>query len=1000
MIFLEKRQSYYLINQPHMGESWHDGMSSAWDYDGRGAKKIEIDRGPYSLSNVEGKFPTAYIREMQVAKEGVFTLEMSVTFTEGFDGFILSLYDADENDMMRIITKDGAFTALGGCEEYVQLYKPESTLGRHWFNIILNFDEETITYYIDSCWCATLPMLAKSFKYLKVGTLGTHKVGVEMTGAVDLYANFALHDSFLHYPAGSVPFMWKADGKVFINHADELVLESVDGTSSAYKKFDAQKGNLILETYHFNYVNNGETVLDVMHGKSVLFSVSTKGGDLYLNGNKVRYFLDEMWYRFRFEVDTKNGSGKFYVNNKEPFEFTFESKSLDGIRYTSKDGAELRVDNIRLQHAIEYDDYCPRPIPPKGFGDYTIGINMCSLWRTGNHIGWDCITAFPETKPVIGYYDEGIPEVADWEIKFMVENGINQQYYCWYLGQYRNGPIKKSRLSDALVDGFMNAKYSDMMQFGLIFEAAATPESPESFKRYIVPFWIENFFTDKRYAKIGNKAVICIYSLQGIANKFGSEEAVKDCLDFLRAEVKKVGYEDLIIFTNINISEQAKAMGVDACYVYGWGRAGYSCDYQIAQQLVKKSKEHILPFIPTASTGYNRLPWDTERSPVIEPDEFRRLLQYYKDESLPALKEQPEWMHKFVMLSNWNEYGEGTYLCPHAQYGFGHIEAVRNVFTGGHDEGVITNFRPTANQLKRLSTLYPQERRMLRCHDSEDRPNNLNLIPKECMVLDMSPKLGNWSMDQMDVIETDGTLKGTSNDSDAKFQYNGALDIPCTQANVLKFTLDSSISDNVCIYYTTSDSPKWCSANKTVITILTGRHEYCVPLATGTRRIRPYYEPSKTYSGILTGIRIDPSTVSGVVSELIECALYHESNECHEGHLFINGEDMILDNDFVEMNGHFMVPIFPERCIIYRLNGFYKYNAQKKLLSIFANNKSIEFEIGSRKAKINGEVISLDVVPYFYNGLPMIPFDTVCDVFGYKFEYKNKNIYITTPFDK
>ena len=997
---MTKRASYYLINQPHMGENWHDGVSSSWDYDGRGAAKKDIDRGPYSISNISGEFPTALIREMQVAKEGVFTLENSVVFTEGFDGFIMSLYDADDNDFMRIITKDGSFLALGGCDEYVTLLKPASTLGKHWFNITIDFDQETITYYIDSIWCATLPMLAKSFKYLKVGTLGTHKVGVEMSGPVDLYANFALHDSFKHYPEGSVPFMWKTEGDVCINAADELVLKSENAKAVAYKKIDSQKGKLLLETYYFNYINNGKASLDIMHGNEVLFGISTKGGDLYLNGKKVRYFLDEMWYRLRFEVDTKIGTGKFSVNNKEPFEFKFNAKSIDGIKYTSADGAELRIDNIKFESIIEYEDYCPKPIVPKGYGDYNIGINMCSLWRTGNHIGWDCITAFPEIKPVLGYYDEGIPEVADWEIKFMVENGVTAQYYCWYLGQYRDGPIKKTRLSDALVDGFMNAKYSDMMQFGIIFEAAATPASPESFKKYIVPYWIENFFTDKRYARIGNKAVICIYSLDGIANRFGGVEKVKDCFDFLREQVKKVGFEDLIIFTNMEINERAKAMGVDACYVYGWNRPGNSCDYQIQQQLAKKSNEHILPFIPTASTGYNRLPWDTERSPVIEPSEFRRLLQYYKDVSLPALKDQPDWMHKFIMLSNWNEYGEGTYISPHAAHGFGHLEAVKKVFTDGHDEGVKINFKPTANQLKRLSTLYPQDRRTIRCHDSEERSNNITSLPESCLVLDMNPSLGNWETDQLDMVKTDGTLLGTSNNTDAKFSYVGKLDIPCITANTLKITLYSSASAFLCVYYTTSDNPKWGSANKSVITIFEGKHEYIIPLTSGTRRVRSYVEPSETYTGIITGIRIDPSTTPGVTSELFDCGLYNESVDKHEGHLFINGKDIVLDNDFVVKNGHFMVPIFPERCILMSLNAFYKYNASSKLLSIFANNRSIEFELGTRKAKINGETVSLDVIPYFYNGLPMVPIDLICDVFGYKFEFKNKNIFITTPFDK
>ena len=43
----------------------------------------------------------------------------------------------------------------------------------------------------------------------------------------------------------------------------------------------------------------------------------------------------------------------------------------------------------------------------------------------------------------------------------------------------------------------------------------------------------------------------------------------------------------------------------------------------------------------------------------------------------------------------------------------------------------------------------------------------------------MSPTLGNWTMDQMDEIKTDGsTIKGTSNGPDAKFEYHGKLDIP------------------------------------------------------------------------------------------------------------------------------------------------------------------------------------------------------------------------------
>ena len=89
--------------------TWHDGVGSGWNYDGRGARKFKTDRGPYNISNVSGEFPTAYIRELQTAKEGVFTLETTVVFSDGFDGFVMCFYDAEDNDAARIITRDGEY---------------------------------------------------------------------------------------------------------------------------------------------------------------------------------------------------------------------------------------------------------------------------------------------------------------------------------------------------------------------------------------------------------------------------------------------------------------------------------------------------------------------------------------------------------------------------------------------------------------------------------------------------------------------------------------------------------------------------------------------------------------------------------------------------------------------------------------------------------------------------------------------------------------------------
>jgi hypothetical protein len=36
---------------------------------------------------------------------------------------------------------------------------------------------------------------------------------------------------------------------------------------------------------------------------------------------------------------------------------------------------------------------------------------------------------------------------------------------------------------------------------------------------------------------------------------------------------------------------------------------------------------------------------------------------------------------RILLLDNWNEWSEGHYLAPHKEYGFGYLDAVREVFS-------------------------------------------------------------------------------------------------------------------------------------------------------------------------------------------------------------------------------------------------------------------------------------------------------------------------------
>ena len=76
-------------------------------------------------------------------------------------------------------------------------------------------------------------------------------------------------------------------------------------------------------------------------------------------------------------------------------------KSFDGANgkvaaetyFILPDGGEFEL--------VEHDDYVPEPTARANYDDYAVGVNVCSLWRNGDHYGWACITPYDEPRPVL-----------------------------------------------------------------------------------------------------------------------------------------------------------------------------------------------------------------------------------------------------------------------------------------------------------------------------------------------------------------------------------------------------------------------------------------------------------------------------------------------------------------------------------------------------------------------------------------------------------------------
>ena len=76
--------------------------------------------------------------------------------------------------------------------------------------------------------------------------------------------------------------------------------------------------------------------------------------------------------------------------------------------------------------------YVPEPKPVKS------AIEITALYYPGTEqmAEWDQVAqTLPEIKPLLGWYDEGNPEVIDWQIKWAVEHGISNFCVDWYWNQ-------------------------------------------------------------------------------------------------------------------------------------------------------------------------------------------------------------------------------------------------------------------------------------------------------------------------------------------------------------------------------------------------------------------------------------------------------------------------------------------------------------------------------------------------------------------------------------
>ena len=357
-------------------------------------------------------------------------------------------------------------------------------------------------------------------------------------------------------------------------------------------------------------------------------------------------------------------------------------------------------------------DYVPQPKPVTA--SHLLGVQSCNLWREGTaYAGWDYVYPYADKrKPYLGWYDEGNPEEADWEIKWQVEHGIGFEMHCWYRPNNAiNHPIKDGVLDQGIIKGLFNARYGNLKKFAIMCtDEGACETNPQDWRENIIPYWIEYFFKDPRYMKIDGKPLLSIYQIVNFQRMFGGADGARQAIHVLRDELHKAGFPGLVLLMELRSADRnsmrvMKEMGVDYCYAYTWGTPDVNVQRQRNMTQCDAAAAEHFGMLPSISMGWDREAWGVHDGGWVPMADYRALLQWTRDELMPS---QPadSLGREIVMLPNWNEFGEGHFLLPNASGGFGYLDAMREVFaaSGAHEDA-----KPTDQQKRRFTVLYPQD---------------------------------------------------------------------------------------------------------------------------------------------------------------------------------------------------------------------------------------------------------------------------------------------------
>ncbi len=985
------KDAVYLIDDD--GFMHWGNLSTSWDYVNDGEGPSWANQPGYWLLNTDKDGEIYVRRDCNEFSGGVMTYEVKFENLSG-DGFYIA-FGSREDAFLKLYTR--------GEELFVGDRRVASaSYGVHYLKLVMNMTGSAVTVTADTKACGTFDFDKPAFPFtcIKLG-YGEKARGAAKLYFSKLYVNYLFNDYCLNDYTGALPdgYIVKAPKSASVM-SDIRVEGKKDRTYISRNKkgdvtvtrhaFDKASGKVTFDMKYLMEKSEGKVSIALLKGTKPIVSVYDEGEELHCYcGCALRPHHKTVWQTLRMEADTDSGKATIWLNGKKTKVVDFENAATYAdsfsITYEAYEDSSLMFsDMLAWIKPEEPEDYVPAPVVPKKKGDYVVGMNICSLWREGTHAGWDCISPYDDVKSVLGFYDEGLPETSDWEIKFMVEHGIDYELYCWYSAEVHD-PIKSTHLHYAWLDGHFYAKYAEYEKFALLWEAAncSHPTCLEDFKYNLVPYWLDYFFSDPRYMRVDNKAIMSCFGVWCVERDLGGADKVREGLQYLRDEVKKLGYDDLIVMGCHDDPDHLKKCGFDAFHAYHWGGEGYKLETNIKanEDNIAKKAVHI---VPTVSVGFKNVGWGGSRRPNLSNQDMYNGLRYCIDNILPTY-EKDTWKSKMLHLSTWNEYGEGTYMMPSGLNGFGYLDAVRKaVCEDEPHEDVV----PNEKQKARIGYLRKQDRYILSRTKYDVRPLPETDTPVKTYTFKTEADLAQWEFNKLADLEIkNGHLCGRATEpypemilKDANFDASTIAYAKIVLTNrhgdnnapTVTYLAPFNAEDGSDCNMLHRSASAWCNSEEV--------KEYLFELDN-----RDFWRDT------VRGFKLAP-TYSGTF-ELESLTFY--AGIPHTTLYGKSGKQFAFGSDYLETRGgELYVPLDPQSGLYGALGCKFEWFKEEGRLELWNKEHKISIVLGKPYAVRDGESFTLVRPAYLKDGIPTISLTDIAKLFDVSYEEKGKKVFL------